>query len=159
MIAREMTADDLDWVLTLNEQHETELSPLDAPGLVDLGGSAFASLVSDPEAAFLISLSEVSDNTSPNFLWFRERYDQFVYVDRVCVSGEHRRKGLAGILYDSLFAEALMAGRTRICCEVNSDPPNPSSDAFHYTRGFEVVGERHLEDRNKTVRYMVCELA
>ncbi|MEM1300560.1 MAG: GNAT family N-acetyltransferase [Pseudomonadota bacterium] len=159
MIVREMMAHDMDWVLNLNMQHETELSPLDAPGLVDLTGTGFACLVAGEDAGFLISLSEISLNESPNFLWFRERYDRFVYVDRVCVSPQYRRMGLADQLYDGLFAEAVMAGQTRICCEVNADPPNPGSDAFHAARGFQVVGERHLEDRDKTVRYMVCELA
>ena len=158
MIVREMMAHDMDWVLGLNAEHETELSPLDAPGLVNLTGTAFASLVAGEDAGFLISLSERSWNESPNFVWFRERYDRFVYVDRVCVSSEHRRKGIADALYDGLFGEVVMAEHTRICCEVNSDPPNPASDAFHQARGFEVVGERHLEDRGKTVRYMVCEL-
>ena len=159
MSAREMMAVDLDWVLDLNARFETELSPLDAGGLIDLTETAFTGLVADPEAGFMIALSEHSLNESPNFRWFRERFDRFVYVDRVCVAPEHRRKGLADAFYDALFAEARMAGHERICCEVNSDPPNPGSDAFHAARGFEVVDEAYLQDRGKTVRYMVCDLS
>ena len=68
------------------------------------------------------------------------------------------RKGLAARLYDALFDAARAAGHSHVVCEVNSDPPNPGSDAFHFARGFEIVGEAHLDDRGKTVRYMACAL-
>ena len=40
-----------------------------------------------------------------------------------------------------------------LCCEVNAEPPNPASDAFHRAMGFAPVGEAFLADRGKTVRY------
>ena len=96
---------------------------------------------------------------SPNYHWFRERYERFVYVDRIAISADHRRKGLAEALYRNLFDAAAKAGHGLICCEVNSDPPNPGSDRFHAAMGFKTVGERALTDRGKTVRYFTCELA
>jgi uncharacterized protein len=41
---------------------------------------------------------------------------------------------------------------------VNSDPPNPASDAFHAALGFEVVGEAAIHDGAKTVRYLARRL-
>jgi predicted GNAT superfamily acetyltransferase len=41
-----------------------------------------------------------------------------------------------------------------VCCEVNSDPPNPLSDAFHAALGFREVGRAFLPDRGKSVRYL-----
>ncbi|TIP69850.1 MAG: GNAT family N-acetyltransferase, partial [Mesorhizobium sp.] len=72
----------------------------------------------------------------PNFLWFRERYPRFVYVDRVVVAGEARGRGHARRLYEDLFDHALRAGQTIVTCEVNAEPPNPASDAFHAALGF-----------------------
>ena len=36
--------------------------------------------------AFLLAFDEASDYDSPNFLWFRERYPRFAYVDRIAVA-------------------------------------------------------------------------
>lgn len=158
MTTRSFQPTDRNWVLALNKAFEVELSPLDAPGLQSLVDAAFLAQVADPEAAFLIALDQRSANESPNFLWFCERYEAFVYVDRIAVSASHRRRGHAVALYDALFAAARVAGHSHITCEVNSDPPNPGSDAFHFSQGFEIVGERYLDDRDKTVRYMSCAL-
>lgn len=155
---RLMTMDDVGWVHALNKVHETELSPLTRDGVAHLMGQAFSAQIAEPEAAFLFAFDETADYDSPNFLWFRERYERFVYVDRIAVSDLHRRKGLAAKLYDELFLRARDAGHLQIVCEVNSDPPNPGSDAFHAARGFDVVGETHLADRGKTVRYLACAI-
>lgn len=155
---RDMTAGDIGWVHALNADHEVELSALTLAETARLASEAFAAKVADPEAALLFAFDQTADYASPNFLWFHARYDRFVYVDRIAVSDKHRRKGHAGALYDALFKAAHAAGHTRVVCEVNSDPPNPASDAFHAARGFRTVGEAHLDDRGKTVRYMACEL-
>lgn len=155
---RSIVSDDHPWVLSLNTAHEADLSPLTLPRLARLSEAAFAARVADPAAAFLLAFDQDADYDSPNFLWFRARYDRFVYVDRVAVSDAHRRKGLAAALYDDLAQAAREVGHTRIVCEVNSDPPNPGSDAFHAARGFRPVGDALLEDRGKSVRYLACDL-
>ena len=157
-MTRAMRADDYGWVHALNTVHETELSPLTPEALAALAEQAFLSEVADPQAAFMLAFDQDAAYDSPNFLWFRERYPRFAYVDRVAVSGDHRRKGLAARLYDALFDAARAAGHSHVVCEVNSDPPNPGSDAFHVARGFEIVGEARLDDRGKTVRYMASTL-
>jgi hypothetical protein len=53
---------------------------------------------------------------------------------------------------------ACEAGYTRVCCEVNVEPPNPGSDAFHANLGFEEIGRAFVPEREKTVRYLVCGL-
>ena len=157
-MTRAMVAEDHGWVHALNTAHETELSPLTPERLVELAEEAFVAQVADPQAAFMLAFDQSAAYDSPNFLWFCERYPRFAYVDRVAVSNDHRRKGLAARLYDALFDAARAAGHSHVVCEVNSDPPNPGSDAFHFARGFEIVGEAHLDDRGKTVRYMACAL-
>ncbi len=158
MTTRPIVAADLGWVLALNRVHETELSPLDAAGLAALVDVATYGFAIDPEAAFLLVMDQNADYASPNFVWHRNRFDRFAYVDRIAVSADHRRKGHAQALYGALFEAARRDGLERIVCEVNSDPPNPQSDAFHASLGFVPVGEEHLPDRGKTVRYLACEL-
>ena len=147
---------DYGWLHALNKANEVELSPLTEAGVAALVAAATYARQTE-SGAFLIAFDQDGDYDSPNFLWFRERYDRFLYVDRIAVAETHRRRGLAAALYDDLFAFAATRGEARIVCEVNSDPPNPGSDAFHAARGFVVVGEARLEDRGKSVRYLAKE--
>jgi predicted GNAT superfamily acetyltransferase len=73
-------------------------------------------------------------------LWFRNRFDRFLYVDRIVVDPAARGRGVARALYGHAFAEARAAGRPRVVAEVNRVPPNPGSDAFHERLGFAQVG-------------------
>ncbi|RYF90942.1 MAG: GNAT family N-acetyltransferase, partial [Caulobacteraceae bacterium] len=72
-----------DALLRLNNDHAVELSLLDAAGLRRLVGAAFLALRAPPAEALLIAFDQDAAYDSPNFLWFRERYARFVYVDRV----------------------------------------------------------------------------
>ncbi len=56
------------------------------------------------------------------------------------------------MLYETLFERARAAGQEQVVCEVNADPPNPASDAFHAALGFVEVGSAPLAS-GKTVRY------
>jgi predicted GNAT superfamily acetyltransferase len=65
-----------------------------------------------------------------------------------------RGHGYARRLYADLFDRAGLAGQDIVVCEVNSDPPNPASDAFHATQGFAEVGKAAIHQGSKTVRYL-----
>ncbi len=82
----------------------------------------------------------------------------FVYVDRIVTSPAARGKGYARALYAELFQRAKSAGHTRIACEVNLDPPNPASDAFHASLNFHEVGRAAIHNNTKTVRYLLRNL-
>ena len=69
-----------------------------------------------------------------------------------------RGRGLARTLYADLFAAAIERGCPLVTCEVNSDPPNPASDAFHAGLGFAPVGGARVPDAVKTVRYLARAL-
>ena len=150
---RPFQASDLTWALDLNAALEVELSPLTGERLLALVGRAFHARVVEPDRALLITFDQNADYDSPNFLWFRARFDRFVYVDRIAVASSARGAGLARALYEDLFQAVRAAGHTDIVCEVNSDPPNPASDAFHARLGFEEVGRAELAN-GKQVRYL-----
>lgn len=131
-----------------------ELSPLSLETFARLTDMAFHARQVGEADAFLIALDQDAAYDNPNFRWMRSWFDRFVYVDRVVVATHARGRGLARTLYEDLFAAARAAGHTRIVCEVNSDPPNPASDAFHARLGFAEVGSAVLPGGAKTVRYL-----
>jgi predicted GNAT superfamily acetyltransferase len=145
-------------VLALNNAHAAELSWLEPGDLRHLIAEAFYAQAVGGCDAFLIAFDQDADYASPNFQWFRARYPRFVYVDRVVVSPAARGLGLARTLYHDLFDRAAAAGHTIVTCEVNSEPPNPASDAFHAALGFLVVGSAAIHDGRKTVRYFSRDL-
>jgi predicted GNAT superfamily acetyltransferase len=80
-------------------------------------------------------------------------FKQFVYIDRIIVAESARGLGFARLLYEDLFAETMQSGHNRVVCEVNIEPPNPASVAFHASMGFNRVGEASIYNATKTVRY------
>jgi predicted GNAT superfamily acetyltransferase len=143
-------------ILALNEAHRTETSALDAPMLHALLSQALhVGLRNRGRDAFLIALDQDALSGSPNFQWFKNRYRRFVYVDRVIVAPANRGRGMARGLYEELFAAAVQASHSLVACEVNVEPPNPASDAFHEALGFSEVGRAVIHDGEKQVRYLV----
>ena len=140
-------------LLDLNNAHEVELSRLTPDDLRHLCDRAFLASRIGRVEAFLISFDQDADLTGVNFRWFRERCARFIYVDRIVVAPRARGQGHARRLYTDLIFRARRHGHDRIVCEVNADPPNPASDAFHARMGFRVIGSAVLSGSDKTVRY------
>jgi len=140
-------------VLALNNKHAAELSWLEPQRLSFLIGEAFYARRIGNLEAFLLAFNEAADYDSPNYLWFRSRYRRFVYVDRIAVAASARGRGHARRLYHDLFDIAARNGHDIVVCEVNSDPPNPASDAFHAALGFSEVGHASIHGGAKSVRY------
>lgn len=117
---------------------------------------AFLALQMDHGAGgFILAFDHEASYGSPNFAWFRDRYESFVYVDRVIVAADARGKGYARKLYEMLLEAARDAGIELVACEVNVEPPNPASQALHIRMGFEEVGRATLDGGKKTVSYMI----
>ncbi|MBB5372579.1 GNAT family N-acetyltransferase [Acidocella aromatica] len=135
----------------LNNEHARELSFADEARFAHLVDNAFFAAHIGAEA-FIIAFDQDADYDSENFLWFRQRFSRFVYVDRVVTAGAARGRGHAAALYNALFAAARAAGHERITCEINADPPNPGSEAFHAKFWFTEIGGAVLPN-GKTVRY------
>jgi predicted GNAT superfamily acetyltransferase len=92
-------------------------------------------------AGFVMAIRHGTTYWSGNYAWFGERYDAFLYLDRVVVSPDVRRSGVGSALYTDLVRYT--TGRwPRITLEVNVRPPNPGSIAFHEQLGFVRVGTR-----------------
>jgi predicted GNAT superfamily acetyltransferase len=107
--------------------------------------------------AYLIGMRPGTSYGSPNYRWFCERYDNFVYVDRVVVATLARRRGLASRLYED-FAGATPETVGIMTCEVNTRPPNESSMQFHRRLGFKQVSSLELDGGSKEVALLVKQL-
>ena len=145
-------------LLALNNEHARQLSWLEPKRLQHLVEQAFVARRIGTVDAFLLAFDQDAEYDSPNFLWFRARYPRFAYVDRIVVASSARGRGHARRLYDDLFKQAVEAGHDRVVCEVNLQPRNPASDAFHAALGFVEVGTATIHDGSRTVRYLSCAL-
>ena len=148
---------DLAAVLLLNNAHAREIGLTDAGGLARLLASAtHATAIGAAGApqAFLLAFDHDTPVQGPNHAWFLARRPRFLYLDRVCVEARSRKQGLARKLYTDAFSVARARDLPVVCCEVNLDPPNPASDAFHAALGFVETGRAWLPARDKTVRYL-----
>jgi len=148
-------------ILALNESalpHVNRISTDDLAGFAEQ--SCYFRIVRENEelAAFLLAFSEGAIYSSPNFIWFRDRYPRFVYIDRIVVAPTQRRSGIGRLLYSDLerFASAHAPALT---CEVNLNPPNPGSFVFHERTGFVEVGRQYTDGGEKLVCLMSKDLS
>ncbi|MFP5489161.1 MAG: GNAT family N-acetyltransferase [Acidimicrobiia bacterium] len=98
-------------------------------------------------AGFCLVLAPGADYDSGNYLWFSERYDDFVYLDRIAIAPAFQRRGLGRAMYAEVER---LAGEHRptanqFTLEVNLRPRNDTSLAFHGALGFVEVGQRETE--------------
>jgi uncharacterized protein len=143
-----------DELLRLNNSSARETSMLTRPRFDSMISSASVATYIEPRAAFLLAFAESDDYDGRHFLWFRSRFDGFLYIDRVVVAEAHRRHGLGKLLYADVIRRADELGHKSVVCEVNLQPANPVSDKFHAALGFEEAGRATIDDGAKTVRYL-----
>jgi len=154
MLIRDASAADFERILQLNEESVHFLSPLTLARLETLHAEAAYHRVIDQNgeiAGFLLAFREGTNYDSSNYVWFTERYDQFLYVDRIVVSKDFQGQGIGDKLYDDLFEFSRNSGVARITCEFDIDPPNDASRRFHERFGFSEVGTRSYGEVVKQV--------
>jgi predicted GNAT superfamily acetyltransferase len=143
-------------LLALNNAHATELSWVEPARFQALIRQAYFAARLGEADGFMLAFDHRAEHDSPNYRWFRARYPRFVYVDRVVVDPAMRGRGFARSLYAAVMERARADGHTLIACEVNLDPPNPASDAFHGALGFTEAGRAGVG--SKIVRYLTRAL-
>ena len=90
---------------------------------------------------------------SANYAWVGARYDRFIYLDRVVVAPRARGRGLARALYDEVTARSA-ASADHFVLEVNTEPRNDESLAFHAALGFAEVGRARPYGDDTEVAYL-----
>lgn len=143
MTVRDIRTSDLDTVVEINQTALEGVGPLDREDLALLVKQADQALVLDDDgdiAGFVITLPTGATYDSSRYDWFENRLDDYIYLDRIVVSEDHRRQGVASRLYEEI------EGDKPVALEVYDH--NEGSLAFHRGRGFEPVGE--LEHNGNT---------
>lgn len=161
MIAfRDLAPADHPSALALNNAAVPAVNALDGDTLASIAAAAHVARVAVDGAevvGLLVAFAPGAAYRSPHYLWFDERYDDFLYVDRIVVAPARRDDGIGRRFYEDL--EALARGRfARLACEVNEEPPNPGSLRFHERAGFARAGVLVSENGAKRVRLMTKPL-
>lgn len=141
---------DLDHIHAINQNAVPLVGTTTQQELFAIANQACIALVAHPPGdvhdpvGFCLVLAPTADYASENFAWFRERYDDFIYLDRVAIVEKYKRQGLGRSLYNKVEASAseCTPWAKRLTLEVNIEPRNEASLAFHEQLGFAIVGER-----------------
>lgn len=160
ILIRDVREHELDQVLALNNAAGPNILPMDAASLRWFYDHADYFRVGEIDghlAGFLIALGHDADYRSPNFQWFRERYPDFAYIDRIVIASSRRGAGLGRAFYADVtsFAELRWP---QLCCEVFLEPRNDVAVLFHGTYGFQEVGQQVMPGIERRVSMLAKPL-
>ena len=153
MDIRALTLDDIEAMWAINEEGlpgTGQVSHDELASLLNLASFSMGVFEDGHLLGFVICLPPSTAYGSLNYAWFNQRYEAFLYVDRIAVAEAHRNKGVGSMLYEQV---ARHAGEQNIpvAAEVNLEPPNPGSMRFHHRFGFEEVGVLRHEKKAVTM--------
>jgi predicted GNAT superfamily acetyltransferase len=158
---RGMHAGDTEELLGLNESNLPHVSSISHADIESFQRQACYFRIAEAGgkiAGFLLAFDPEADYGSPNFLWFKERYPSFVYIDRIIIAPHARRKGIATCLYTDLEHFAGGMGIPLMTCEYNILPKNEESRLFHLNYGFFEAGTQKTTGGRKTVSLQVRQV-
>ena len=149
MQTRKLTQYDVDSMWLINEQGlpgTGQVTPQEISQLLELSTISLGVFSNDELLGFVICLSPGTDYASLNYAWFNEKYEHFIYVDRIAVSTDYRDRGIGSLLYQEVVSYSNQHS-IPIAAEVNLTPPNPGSMRFHERFQFEEVGVLHHKEK------------
>ena len=160
IIIRDVREHELDLVLALNNAAGPGILPMDAAKLRFFWENADYFRVAEKDgllAGFLVALTQDAPHDSPNFLWFRERYPDFLYVDRIVIASSRRGAGVGRVFYGDVqsFAEVRVA---RLAAEVFMEGSSHPALLFHGSFGFREVGQHVMSGPGLRAAMLVKEL-
>jgi len=155
MDMRPLQLSDSGLIWNINEQGlpgTGKVSKKEIATLLDYSSYAVGIFHKNNLLGFVICLPPKTEYGSLNYGWFNDRYDDFLYVDRIAVSSAHRNQKIGSKLYSAVIDLAVKLG-VPVAAEVNLRPPNPDSVRFHRHHGFIEVGR--FEHGEKAVIMML----
>ena len=150
IVIRDVREHELDSVLALNNNAGSAILPLDSTKLHGFYQNAEYFRVAERDgnlAGFLVGFGSDSAHDSSNFAWFRERYPDFFYIDRVVVASRRRGGGVGRALYADAQSYAELR-YPQMACEVFLQPGTDHALLFHGTFGFREVGQHVMAEHD-----------
>lgn len=145
-VVRPVAAADLPRLLEINQLNVPAVGSVDLDRfefLVAESSIALAVERDDEPVGFCLVLPAESGYDSVNYRWFAQRYERFMYLDRVAFDASAQGRGLGTLLYGEVDRVLRERGDVdHLALEVNVDPPNEGSLRFHARLGFEEVGQQ-----------------
>ncbi len=157
---RKAGIDDAEAIVRLNERSVAVTSPMSHEQCRELLAMSDFSLIVEyagEVAGFLLAMTEGKNYNNGNYQWFGQRLRNFIYIDRIVIDENIRGAGLGKSLYAKLFNCARDSQLKLIAAEIDIQPANPSSLAFHDRHGFVELATRVL-DNGKVVSMRVCSV-
>jgi uncharacterized protein len=144
-IVRNIVSTDVTRVLEINNANTPGVSELTLSEFETDIENCLHALAIDNEhgevCAFCITFAPDAPHAGANHQWFADRFESFVYLDRIAIDSNHQNRGLGALLYQTVEQRMLeSAEHSLLCCEVNLEPPNPGSLRFHKRIGFSECG-------------------
>jgi uncharacterized protein len=149
VMVRPATSSDLAAIRAINAAGQPGVTPFDSDEVAGLASGAIRCWVADTTgrvAGYLIAYRQDETCDGDEFAWFQGACPSFLYVDQIAVAPAMHRAGAGSALYYAATAYAAAQGLSMLTCEVNLDPPNPISLAFHRHLGFAEVGTLSTSD-------------
>src|SRR3546814_388498 len=140
---RDVREHELDSVLPLNNAAGPAILPLDSARLRRFYAEADYFRIAERDgmlAGFLVGFGPDSGHDSSNFRWFRERYPDFFYIDRIVVASRRRGGGVGRALYADVQSHAELR-HPLLACEVFLDADSDPALLFHGSFGFREIGQ------------------
>ncbi len=168
IVIRDVREHELDSVLALNNAAGPAILPLDAARLRRFHAQAEYFRIAERDGAlvgFLVGFGAGSDHvdsehaslqhdvsqpgsnepSSNNFSWFRERYPNFFYIDRIVVASRRRGGGVGRAFYADVQSYAELR-YPQMACEVFLEHESDPALLFHGSFGFREVGQNVMPD-------------
>lgn len=147
-------------LLTMNNASAPEIVPLtqeQMTRLAELASYFRVALYHGEVAGFIVGLSPGLEYHSPNYRWFCDNFDDFIYIDRVVVDQRYRGHGIGKVFYADV--QSFSENRAeRLTCEVAIEPRNDLSLLFHGMLGFQEVGQLSIGKGKIRVSLLCKEL-
>lgn len=147
---RRYRCDDLAVVHAINQGEVPAVGTETVEALEHIADESTIALVAEVEdrvAGFCLVLAPGADYDSMNYVWFSQRYVDFIYLDRIAIAPEFQRRGIGQSMYAEVerLATVRHPAVTEFTLEVNLRPRNDQSLAFHSRLGFVEVGQRETD--------------
>jgi predicted GNAT superfamily acetyltransferase len=144
-LLRPLAAADLAAVLALNACHQPAVQLLDAAtlrGLLEFPGHHLVAADANGEVrGYLLAIASAADYHDTEISELRRRGSEpFLYICQVVVASAWRGAGIGRAFYTAAAEAARRQGVFQLCSDVNLEPPNPDSLAFHRRLGFVEIG-------------------